>query len=235
VAPSLGTALLCTGRSLEDILHPGSLSVLQEGYAAHSERLASALEIVNSYTGPLYYECTATAYVLRSIIEETGIFEVLSPLHPDGLAPDTPSGLIEAATEHGERLASAFAIVSTLADLLDTARGIGSGNDLRAVFEASGILRILDPKHVSSAARIEVAGTMASPTDTAHLLADRLDDYYLPPDECYDWLDDDEAYAEYILGRSGEHRTVGGKATDRFKQVLAVLRSKGPRTVANLT
>jgi len=76
---------------------------------------------------------------------------------------------------------------------------------------------------------------MASPNDTADHLADHLDDYYLPPDECYDSLDDDEVAAEYILSRSGEHRKVGGKVTDRFKEVLAVLRSKGPRTVAHLT
>jgi hypothetical protein len=37
---------------------------------------------------------------------------------------------------------------------------------------------------------------MASPKDTADHVADHLDDYYLPPDECYDSLDDDEMCAE---------------------------------------
>jgi hypothetical protein len=62
-----------------------------------------------------------------------------------------------------------------------------------------------------------------------------LENYYLPPDEFYDWLDDDEAYAEYILSRSDEHRTVGGKVTARFNEVLAVVRAAGPKTVAKLT
>ena len=168
VAPALGSALLCTGMSCEvppadKVLPANSLSELQKVYAAHSARLASALEIMTSYTSPLYYECTSTAAVLRSIIEETYILEVLSPLHPDGLAPDTIPGLLAAATAHRKRLDSAFVIVSTLADLLDTDCGIGSGNDLRVIFEASGILRILNPEHVSSEARIEVAGNMASP------------------------------------------------------------------------
>jgi len=123
-----------------------------------------------------------------------------------------------AAVEHDERLASAFAIVSTLADLLDTDCGIGSGQDLRAIFEASGILRILNPEHVSSVARIEVAGNMASPKDTADHLADHLDDYYLPPDECYDSPDDDELTAEYYLSSLGEHHKVGGKVTDILKK-----------------
>ena len=84
------------------------------------------------------------AAVLRSIIEETRILAVLSPLHPDGLAPDTLPGLLAAATAHRKRLADAFCIVNSLADRLDDDE-LGSGNDLRAAFETSGILRILDP------------------------------------------------------------------------------------------
>jgi hypothetical protein len=111
---------------------------------AHSARLASAFEIIFSYYSSLYYECTATAAVLGSIIEETCLLEVLSPLHPDGLAPDTLPGLLAAATAHRKRLADAFCIVDSLADRLDDDE-LGSGNDLRAAFETSGILRILDP------------------------------------------------------------------------------------------
>ena len=84
-------------------------------------------------------------------------------------------------------------------------------------------------------ARIEVAGNLASPKDTANHLPDHLDDYYLPPDECYDSPDDDEAAAEYCLARFGEHHKVGGKVSDRFTAVLAVLRAAGPKTVAHLT
>ena len=51
VAPALGSALLYTSRSFEDILHPDTLSVLQEVYAAHSKRLASALEMASSEPG----------------------------------------------------------------------------------------------------------------------------------------------------------------------------------------
>ena len=78
-------------------------------------------------------------------------------------------------------------------------------------------------------------GNMASSKDTADHLADHLDDYYLPPEECYDSPDDDEVVAEYHLARLGEHHKVGGKVTDRFKEVLAVLRATGPKTVAHLT
>ena len=43
-----------------------------------------------------------------------------------------------------------------------------------------------------------------------------------------------EVAAEYILSRSGKHHKVGGKVTDRFKEVLAVLRTAAPKTVAHL-
>ena len=112
---------------------------------------------MTSNTSSLDFERAATAAVHHSIIEATCTFAVLSPLHPDGLAPDTLPGLLAAAPAHRKRLASAFWFVSSLADWLDDDCGIGSGNDLRAFFEASGILRILDPEHVSSVARIEVA------------------------------------------------------------------------------
>ena len=98
------------------VLPANTLSVLQEVYAAHSARLASALVIMNSYASSLAFERTATAAAHGSIVAETSIFAVLSPLHPDGLAPDTPPRLMAAAAENDERLASAFAIVSTLAD-----------------------------------------------------------------------------------------------------------------------
>jgi hypothetical protein len=219
VAPALASALLCTGMSCEvppadKVLPANSLSELQKVYAAHSARLASALEIMSSYCNSLYYECTVTAAALRSIIEETSILEVLSPLHPDGLAPDTLPGLLAAASAHRKRLAGAFWFVSSLADWLDEDCGIGSGNDLRAVFEASGILRILDPEHVSSVARIEIAGNMASPKDTADQLADHLDDYYLPPDECYDSPDDDELAAEDSLSQPLGRTSQGGRQGD---------------------
>ena len=76
---------------------------------------------------------------------------------------------------------------------------------------------------------------MAPPKGSANHLSDHLDDYYLPPDECYDSLDDDEMCAEHILGCSGEHRKVGGKVTDRFTAVLSVLRATDPKPVAHLT
>jgi hypothetical protein len=179
---------------------------------------------------------------------------------------------LEADAEHHERLAKAFEIVSSLADWLDEDCGIGSGDDLCAFLDSSGILRILSPEHVSSAAsvagrqpclgivndkeadesklsRLGVAeadevrsdkftivpngalldqaagvnhvpvfeprpslrgveeresavavestpGTLASLNDAPHDLGSHmnghLENYYLPPDECYDSLDDDK-------------------------------------------
>ena len=149
VAPALGSAPLCSGLYYEvpppaKVLPANALSELREVYVAHSARLASALEIMSSFNSSLYYECTATAAVLRSIIEETCIFEILSPLHPDGLVPDTLPGLLAAATAHRRRLADALRIVESLEDRLDDDE-LGSNPDLRAVFETSGILWILNP------------------------------------------------------------------------------------------
>ena len=106
------------------------------------------------------------------------------------------------------------------------------------VFEPRTSLRGVEERE-SAVAVESTPGTLASlddaPRDLGSHMNGHLENYYLPPDECYDWLDDDEAYATYILGRSGEHRTVGGKVTARFKEVLAVLRAAGPETVAKLT
>ena len=81
-----------------------------------------------------------------SIMVASCIFRVLRPLHPAGLAPTTLPELLEADAEHRERLAKAFA------DWLDEDCGIGSGDDLRAFLDSSGILRILSPEHVRNIA-----------------------------------------------------------------------------------
>jgi hypothetical protein len=118
--------------------------------------------------------------------------------------------------------------------LLDQAAGVNHV----PVFEPRPSLRGVEERE-SAVAVESTPDTLASlhdaPRDLGSHMDGHLENYYLPPDECYDWLDDDEAYAAYILGRSGEHRTVGGKVTAGFNEVLAVVRAAGPKTVAELT
>ena len=101
-----------------------TLSALQAAYAAHSAILASALEIITSYASSMDIKGTATSAAHGLIIVGSCIFKVLSPLHPESLAPDTLPRLLEADAEHRERLASAFEIVSSLAGWLDADCGV---------------------------------------------------------------------------------------------------------------
>jgi hypothetical protein len=140
------------GHATVDEVPVDALSVLQTAYAAHSAILASALEIVTSYADSLDVKDTATSAAHGLSMVASCIFRVLRPLHPAGLAPTTLPELLEADAEHRERLAKAFEIVSSLADWLDEDCGIGSGDDLRAFLDSSGILRILSPEHVSNIA-----------------------------------------------------------------------------------
>ena len=77
------------------------------------------------------------------------ILRTLRRGHPAGPAPDTLSELAAAVATQRQRLAEALTFVNSLTDLVDDMYGTQVGDDLRDVFDETGLLRFLRPVPLS--------------------------------------------------------------------------------------